>query len=217
MTAPTVNAYYSPSHNQMVFPAGILQPPFFSKAWPEAYNYGAIGVVMGHELTHGFDDMGSQFDASGNYNPWWPEATQFAFDQRTQCMARQFSRYSVTTESGDELFLNGNLTLGENIADSGGLKSAHAALLTRIGQAKADAIALPGLDLTSEQLFFVAYSQVWCSLYRDGAIEAQLRTDPHSPGKFRIIGGLVNSQDFAKSFSCPEGSPMNPAEKCSVW
>eukprot|EP00939_MAST-03C_sp_MAST-3C-sp1_P004284 g4284.t1 len=218
MSAPTVNAYYSPTTNQMVFPAGILQAPFFNERFPPAYNYGAIGVVMGHELTHGFDDQGSQFDASGNLAPWWPTSTRDAFEERTDCVARQFSTYSITTESGEELFVNGNLTQGENIADLGGLKQAHAAWIDRFGrEAAGSKKSLPGLDLTSEQLFFVAYSQVWCSLYRDDALEAQLLTDPHSPGRFRIAGALQNNGDFARSFRCPEGSPMNPIDKCVVW
>lgn len=217
MTAPTVNAYYSPSKNQMVFPAGILQPPFFSEHFVSAWNYGAMGVVMGHELTHGFDDQGSQFDANGNFAPWWSDNVRAEFDEKTNCVKSQYSAYTVSTSEGS-MNVDGNLTIGENIADNGGLKQAFAAWTMRFGDTSSTSRpALPGLDFTPDQLFFVAFSQVWCSLYRDDAMLAKLRTDVHSPGRYRIIGTLSNSNDFARSFECPSGSTMNPEEKCEVW
>jgi predicted metalloendopeptidase len=216
MSPPEVNAYYSPSKNEIVFPAGILQPPFYSKDFPDSFNYGGIGAVIGHELSHGFDDSGANFDENGNFNPWWSESSRESFEVKTNCMKRQYSSYSLSTKSGDRLYINGNLTIGENIADNGGLKNAHAAWLKRDTLSKTRR-ALPGLDLTNEQLLFVSYAQVWCSLYREDSLLAQLRSDPHSPGKFRIIGPLSNSLEFSNAFKCDEDDQMRSSSRCEVW
>lgn len=205
-----VNAYYSPSFNQFVFLAGILRHPFFETGWPSYLSYGALGVVVGHELTHGFDDQGQQYDANGNRRPWWTEASQKAFQERTKCFEDQYSEYTL-----DDQKVNGSLTLGENIADNGGVHTAFQAYKTHAN----DALTLPGTNLTNDQLFFVAFGQVWCTLYTPEFLQLQVITDPHSPGPIRVLGSLSNSQEFADAFNCPAGSRMNPPpeEKCQLW
>eukprot|EP00592_Proboscia_alata_P016135 CAMPEP_0194398194 /NCGR_PEP_ID=MMETSP0174-20130528/125967_1 /TAXON_ID=216777 /ORGANISM="Proboscia alata, Strain PI-D3" /LENGTH=659 /DNA_ID=CAMNT_0039194465 /DNA_START=3057 /DNA_END=5034 /DNA_ORIENTATION=+ len=210
MTPPTVNAYYNPPNNEIVFPAGILQPPFYNQAYPSSMNYGGIGVVIGHELTHGFDDQGSQYDLYGNLNPWWTPSVEEAFEDQTRCISEQYSAYQV-----DGTNVNGNLTLGENIADNGGLRNSYAAYKTASTSKQQ---TLPGLDhLTSNQLFFVGFATVWCGSSRPEEAQRLLLTDPHSPGNYRVIGTVSNSDDFAREFQCPVGSPMNPEQKCRVW
>jgi endothelin-converting enzyme/putative endopeptidase len=212
MTPPMVNAYYKPSLNGMVFPAGILQPPFFNKAAPETVNYGAIGMVVGHELTHGFDDEGRKYDAKGNLTDWWTPEVGKEFDRRAQCVVRQFSAY----ESLPGVHLNGELTLGENIADLGGLKLAHVAMRAAL-EGREPPPALEGFD--AEQQFFVGYAQSWCAKYRDENLRLRAVTDPHSPAKQRVNGPLSNLPDFAAAFRCAEGTPMvrPPADRCEVW
>lgn len=211
MTPPTVNAYYQAQLNQMVFPAGILQPPFFHATAPLPVNYGAIGMVVGHELTHGFDDKGRKFDASGNLRDWWSEAAGKDFTERAQCVVRQFEE----VEPLPGLKLNGKLMLGENIADLGGLKLAYAALQRR--QQKA---ALPLHEgKTPEQQFFLAYAQAWCFKARPEFQRLAAKIDPHAPARLRVNGPLSNLKAFQKAFSCPAGAKMvRPADKrCSVW
>jgi putative endopeptidase len=213
MSPPTVNAYYNPSMNEIVFPAGILQPPFFNRAAPEPVNYGAIGMVVGHELTHGFDDQGRKFDAQGNLTDWWTPGVSSEFDRRAQCVADQYGEY----ESLPGVRLNGKLTLGENIADLGGLKLAHAAM-----QAAREKSGGPGPSVagfTPEQQFFLGYAQAWCSKYRDEELRRRAVIDPHSPAKQRVNGPLSNLPSFASAFQCAEGRPMvRPAGKrCEVW
>ncbi|WP_242395392.1 M13 family metallopeptidase [Anaeromyxobacter oryzisoli] len=212
MSPPTVNAYYDPSMNEMAFPAGILQPPFFNKAAPEAVNYGAIGMVVGHELTHGFDDEGRQYDGDGNLKEWWTPPVAKAFDERAQCVVEQFSAY----EALPGLHLDGKLTLGENIADLGGLKLAYAAMEAARRGAPAPA-EVEGF--TPAQQFFVGYAQSWCAKFRDEDVRLRVVTDPHSPPRFRVNGPLSNLPEFAAAFSCKEGSPMvrPPATRCAVW
>ena len=212
MTPPTVNAYYRASMNEMVFPAGILQPPFFNRAAPEAVNYGAIGMVVGHELTHGFDDRGRQFDAHGNLADWWTPGVSAEFDRRASCVADQFAEY----ESLPGVKLNGRLTLGENIADLGGLKLAHAAMQA----AGAGGEAGPRVaGFTPEQQFFLGYAQAWCSKYREEELRRRAVVDGHSPAKWRVNGPLSNLPSFAAAFRCAEGRPMvrPPARRCEVW
>jgi endothelin-converting enzyme/putative endopeptidase len=212
MTPPTVNAYYNPAMNEMVFPAGILQPPFFNKAAPETVNYGAIGMVVGHELTHGFDDQGRKYDAKGNLTDWWTPQVAKEFDRRAECVATQYSGY----ESLPGVHLNGKLTLGENIADLGGLKLAHAAMRAAM-EGKPPPPAVAGFD--PEQQFFLGYAQSWCSKYREENLRLRAVTDPHSPAKQRVNGPLSNLPEFAKAFQCAEGTPMvrAAAERCEVW
>mmetsp|Transcript_12724 Transcript_12724/g.18263 ORF Transcript_12724/g.18263 Transcript_12724/m.18263 type:complete len:766 (+) Transcript_12724:91-2388(+) len=216
MNPQEVNAYYSPSNNEMVFPAGILQPPFFGEKSPMAVNYGAIGVVMGHELTHGFDDQGARYDADGNLQPWWSQGVTERFKERTECVEKQYSKYTITGPGGNQVAVNGALTLGENIADNGGMSEAFAAYRSYT-QTNGAEPRLPGLDLTPDQLFFIGFSQVWCgSLRPEDALRRQ-RTDPHSPHMWRVKGTVSNSEDFAQAFKCAKGTPMNPVEKCRVW
>ncbi|XP_073816648.1 M13 family metallopeptidase neprilysin 4 isoform X2 [Musca autumnalis] len=216
-TAPAiVNAYYSRNKNQIMFPAGILQPPFYHRHFPRALNFGGIGVVIGHELTHGFDDKGRLFDRNGSIHKWWTDLSIKGFDERARCIISQYGNYTVN-EVG--IALNGESTQGENIADNGGIRQAFHAYKKWLQDNPEDAKDeyLPGIDMTGEQLFFLNFGQVWCGAMRPEAVRNKLNTAIHSPGKFRVIGTLSNSVDFAKEFNCPLGSPMNPLNKCSVW
>jgi endothelin-converting enzyme/putative endopeptidase len=198
--------------NEMVFPAGILQPPFFNKLAPETVNYGAIGMVVGHELTHGFDDQGRKYDALGNLADWWTPEVAKEFDRRAACVSRQYAGY----ESLPGVTLNGDLTLGENIADLGGLKLAFAAMDAARRGEKADG-AVAGFG--PAQQFFVGYAQAWCAKYREEELRLRAVTDPHSPARFRVNGPLSNLPEFAAAFGCAEGTPMvrAAAERCEVW
>ena len=208
MSPPTVNAYYNPQMNDINFPAGILQPPFYSNAWSDAANYGAIGAVIGHELTHGFDDEGRQFDASGNLRDWWSEADGKAFEKRAECIATQYGGYTAV----DDTKLNGKLTLGENVADNGGVRIAMMALTHVMGdvEKKQD-------GFTAAQRFFIGYAQLWCANTRPEFSRMLAAVDPHSPGEFRVNGVVGNSQEFQKAFSCKAGQPMVRANACRIW
>jgi predicted metalloendopeptidase len=208
MTPPTVNAYYEPSLNEMVFPAGILQTPFYTRGAPAAVNYGAAGMVMGHELTHGFDDEGRQFDAKGNLTDWWSPDVSKEFDKRAQCVVEQYNDYPVY-----DMKLNGKLTLGENIADLGGIKLAHAAF---VAQRKEKSPAKVG-KFTDEQLFYLGYAQAWCGKRREATARMRVTTDPHSPPEYRVNGPLSNVPEFANAFQCKPGSKMVRATQCVVW
>uniref|UniRef100_A0A8C7KGN0 Endothelin-converting enzyme 1 n=1 Tax=Oncorhynchus kisutch TaxID=8019 RepID=A0A8C7KGN0_ONCKI len=190
MTPPTVNAYYNPTKNEMVLPAGILQAPFYSRSWPKALNFGGIGVVMGHELTHAFDDQGREYDKDGNLRSWWKNSSVEAFKKQTQCMVEQYSNYSINKEP-----LNGKHTLGENIADNGGLKAAYKAYMNWIAK-------------NGEEATLTFHSEI----SHEGVI-----TDPHSPSRFRVIGTISNSHEFSEHFGCKADSPMNPKHKCELW
>jgi membrane metallo-endopeptidase-like protein 1 len=213
---PTVvNAFYDPSQNQITFPAGILQAPFFNKDAPKYLNYGGIGMVIGHEITHGFDDTGRQFDEDGNRIPWWTEDTIRQFDIKKQCIIDQYSNYSVP-----EIHMNsnGNQTQGEDIADNGGIKASFAAYQK---WAKSNSNAdkkLPGLkDYSSEQLFFMNFAHTWCIKMTDAYILNRVLTDPHSLGPFRVIGPTSNYDQFDKAFSCTPGQKNSRENKCTVW
>jgi endothelin-converting enzyme/putative endopeptidase len=211
MTPPTVNAYYDPTMNQMVFPAGILQPPFYSKTQSQALNFGAIGMVVGHELTHGFDDEGRQFDAEGNLRDWWTPAVSTEFDRRAGCVEKQYDDYVAV----DDLHIKGKLTLGENIADLGGLKLSGAAFerSRRTGAARGPMLG----GFTPEQQLFLGFAQAWCSNYRPEALRMLVLTNPHSPPRFRVNGPLSNTPAFAAAFQCKEGAPMVRPQRCEVW
>ena len=209
MSPPTVNAYYSPLLNEMVFPAGILQTPFFDTHAPHAANAGGIGMVMGHELTHGFDDKGRQFDAKGNLREWWTPEVGKAYESKAQCVVDQYAGYTV-----DGLNLNGQLTLGENIADIGGLKLAWLALQER-QRAKGEGAPVNGF--TEDQQFFLSFAQSWCSNRRPEYGRMLVTVDPHSPPEYRVNGSVSNLAGFAEAFSCPAGAPMAPANRCVVW
>ncbi|XP_074654372.1 endothelin-converting enzyme homolog isoform X2 [Tubulanus polymorphus] len=211
MTPPTINAYYTPTENKIVFPAGILQAPFYDKDYPRSLNYGGIGAVVGHELTHGFDDQGREYDKNGNLRNWWNAQVIGRFKKRTKCMIDQYSKYVINGEH-----VNGKQTVGENIADNGGLKNAFRAYSDWVKSNGPEQI-LPGVNLTHDQLFFIGFAQVWCSATKPEAMHMQLLSDPHCPAEYRVIGTLSNSEEFSKVFRCPSGSRMNPTNKCSVW
>ncbi|XP_030008243.1 endothelin-converting enzyme 2-like isoform X2 [Sphaeramia orbicularis] len=177
----------------------------------QALNFGGIGVVMGHELTHAFDDQGREYDKEGNLRPWWQNSSVEAFRQRTECMMDQYSQYTVNGEH-----VNGKQTLGENIADNGGLKAAYNAYRSWV-QKNGDEKRLPAVNLTNDQLFFVGFAQVWCSVRTPESAHEGLVTDPHSPPRYRVIGTLANSMDFSRHFNCPVGTPMNSGKRCEVW
>jgi predicted metalloendopeptidase len=211
MTPPTVNAYYNPNMNEIVFPAGILQPPFFDAKADDAVNYGGIGAVIGHEMTHGFDDEGRQFDPQGNLADWWTPESTARFKERTQAIIKQFNGYVAI----DDLHVNGELTQGENIADLGGVKLAYAALQKALaGQPRA---AIDGY--TPEQRFFLSWATVWHESVRPETERLLVNTDPHSPPKFRINGPLSNLQEFATAFDVSEGVPMRrqAGERVAIW
>jgi putative endopeptidase len=208
MPAPTVNAYYDPQMNNINFPAGILQPPFYSNAMDDAVNFGGIGMVIGHELTHGFDDEGRQFDAVGNLNDWWTEADAKEFDRRAACLVDEYSKFSVAPGAN----VNGKLTLGENTADNGGLRIALMALMNTIGK-KQDKID----GFTPEQRLFLSFGQIWCENTREEAARMQVQTNPHSPARFRVNGVMVNMPEFQKAFACKTGQPMVSPNACKVW
>jgi len=209
MTPPTVNAYYNPLENNINFPAGILQVPFYSASTDPAVNYGGAGAVIGHELTHGFDDQGAQFDASGNLKDWWTEQDSKAFEARTQCVVDQYAGYTAI----DDVKLNGRLTLGENTADNGGLRIALMGYL--LSSAARDARVLDGF--TPEQRVFLGWGQVWCESRRPEYERLQAQTNPHSPGRYRVNGTVANMPEFQKAFSCKPGAPMVRANSCRVW
>lgn len=211
MSPPTVNAYYNPSMNEIVFPAGILQPPFFDPNADDAVNYGGMGAVIGHELTHGFDDQGAQYDFEGNLKNWWSEEDLEKFNDRANAVSEQYSQYTVL----DNLHVNGKLTLGENIADIGGLNIAYTALQ------KALANENPGkIDgFTPEQRFFLAWAQIWRINARDEALNQQILTDPHSPGQFRTNGPVSNMPQFYEAFGCDSGDKMvrSDENRVKIW
>ena len=211
MTPPTVNASYSPQRNEITFPAGILQPPFFDNALDDAPNYGGIGGVIGHEISHGFDDQGRQYDKDGNLKDWWSAESAKEFVRRASCVERQFSNY-VTVE---DVHVNGKLTLGENIGDLGGLKIAHAAFV----KAQAGKKAAPIDGYTPDQRFFLGWAQVWCSNVRPEEARLRAATDPHAPSRFRVIGPLSNMPEFKSAFDCQDDAPMvrPAADICTVW
>jgi len=212
MTPPTVNAYYDPSMNDINFPAGILQPAFYDKSQDDAVNYGHIGAVIGHELTHGFDDQGKKFDAKGNLSDWWTTEDTKKFEARTDCIVNEYGGFTAV----DDVKVNGKLTLGENTADNGGLVLAYMAYLDR---AKKDGIDLAAKKdgYTSPQRFYIAYAQNWCENARPEQVRTQVLQDPHSPDHFRANGAIVNQPGFAEAFGCKKGSPMVPAGSCRVW
>jgi len=209
MSPPTVNAYYSPLHNDINFPAGFLQPPFFDPAEDDAINYGAIGLVMGHEMTHGFDDQGRKFDQNGNLEDWWTKDDALKFESRASCIADQYSAYTAV----DDVKLNGRLTLGENTADAGGARIAFEALQRRL---KGKKIA-PIDGFTPNQRFFLGFAQVWCENYRPEAVRTQVLTDPHATGQFRVNGVVSNMPEFQKAFACKAGDAMVRPNACRVW
>ncbi len=212
MTPPTVNAYYNPQMNDVNFPAGYLQPPFFSATEDDAANYGDMGSTIGHELTHGFDDEGRQFDAKGNLADWWTGEDNKKFDQKADCMVKQFDAY-VPVEN---VHINGKLTLGENLADLGGLWIAYLAWMQDAEKAHVDMTSKEE-GYTPAQRFMVAYAQQWCTQERPESLRTRLRTDPHAPDEYRTNGILADLPEFAKAFGCKQGQPMVADPICRVW
>ena len=215
MTPPTVNAYYNAAANDINFPAGILQPPFYFKGGDDAANYGAIGAVVGHELTHGFDDSGRQYDGDGNLREWWTEEDAKQFKERADCIVQEYAAFKVTADTNQ----NGKLTLGENGADNGGVRLAFMALMDAI--AKLDAAggkSMPAVaDFTPQQRFFLAYGQVWCQNISEEAARLQALTNPHSLGRYRVNGVVQNMPEFQKAFGCQAGQPMVSEKGCRIW
>jgi len=209
MTPPTINAYYDPQMNNINFPAGILQPPFFDKKADDAENLGSIGAIIGHELTHGFDDEGRQFDAKGNMEDWWTEADSKAFDAKADCLIQEYSKFTV----GGGVHLNGKLTLGENTADNGGIRLAYMALQNVL----AGKTLPPKEGFTTDQRFFLSYGQSWCSNTTPETEQLRAQTDAHAIDRDRVNGVVQNMPEFQKAFSCPAGKPMVSANACRVW
>ena len=212
MTPPTVNAYYDPAMNDINFPAGILQPPFFDNTKDPAVNFGAIGVVIGHEMTHGFDDEGSQYDGKGNLREWYTPEDRKQFVAKTDCEVSEYGGF----ESVPGAKLNGKLTLGENTADNGGLRIAYQALLSTLAAEGPDA-SKPIDGYTPAQRYFISFAQVWCQNQTEKSARVQVKTDPHSPGMWRVNGTVQNFDEFGKAFGCKKGQPMMPENSCRVW
>ncbi len=212
MSPPTVNAYYDPSMNEMVFPAGILQPPFFNRNFSMDANYGGIGMVMGHELTHGFDDQGRHYDAVGNLVDWWTPAVAKAFDTRAECVIHEYDGF----ESLPGLHLNGKLTLGENIADHGGIRLAYRALQNYNLKTHQKTSSVNS-SFTEDQRFFLAFAQSWCSKKQEQLTRMLVTTDPHSPARFRVNGTLSQFSRFGDAFQCKPGTAMAPVNRCVIW
>ena len=210
MTPPQVNAYYDPSMNEIVFPAGILASPFYASGATPATNYGGIGMVIGHELTHGFDDEGRQFDAKGNLIDWWSKTVGEEFDRRASCIEKQYDGYIAVGDS----HIKGKLTLGENIADLGGLRIAYAAMKK---EQAASARPAPQASFTPEQQFFLGFAQAWCSNQRPEYTQLMVKNNPHSPPRFRVNGPVSNLPEFAEAFQCKPDAPMIRKERCEVW
>jgi endothelin-converting enzyme/putative endopeptidase len=211
-STPTVNAFYNPSMNDINFPAGVMQPAFFDATQPDALNYGHIGLFMGHEITHGFDDQGRQFDGHGNLEDWWTKEDGDKFKQKAQCIVDEYAQFSV----GDTK-LNGKLTLGENTADNGGLRLAYMAFLARAAQDGIDLKNKSADGYTPVQHLFLGFAQDWCSEWRSEFERLIATTDPHAPARFRANGVLVNMPEFGKAFGCKVGQPMTSAKACRVW
>jgi endothelin-converting enzyme/putative endopeptidase len=212
MSPPTVNAYYDDSMNNINFPAGILQPPFYDHTQDDAVNYGHIGAIIGHELTHGFDDEGRKFDANGDLDDWWTPADLKNFTARTDCLVDEYGSFTAV----DDIKVNGKLTLGENTADNGGLLLAFMAYIERAKDDRLDVNAKVD-GFTGPQRFYIAFAQNYCSNERPEAIREQALQDPHSPDPIRANGTIVNQPGFAAAFSCKQPIPMVPANSCRIW
>jgi endothelin-converting enzyme/putative endopeptidase len=212
MTPPTVNAYFDPQMNDINFPAGVLQPPLFDPKMDDAPNYGNTGGTIGHELTHAFDDEGRQFDAQGNLKDWWTRKDAKEFEERAACIVDQYAQYTVV----DDIRINSKLTLGEDVADLGGLILGWMAWKTEMAGMPQQAQPLRD-GLTPEQRFFVGYAQWACENDRPENLRVKAMTDPHSPGRYRVNGLVVNMPQFQQAFQCKPGQPMVKEKRCRVW
>ena len=212
LTLPqTINAYYSPFMNEIILPLGILRPPFYKRSRPDLLNFGGIGFSIGHELSHAFDDNGRKYNGAGDLESWWSEETLAKYREHVTCLVEQYGNLSLAG-----INLNGRSSLGENIADNGGLKAAYNAAF---GDGSHDKNVFPveNLNLTAEQLFFVSFGHVWCNDNSQQYEINKILTNPHPPSRLRVIATLGNSEDFSSAFNCPKGSVMNPVKKCSLW
>jgi len=210
-----VDAYYAPNLNEMIFPAGIMQFPFLTPNVPNYITYAMAGAVVGHEVSHAFDDQGGRYDELGNLNNWWDAETERKFHEKTECFIRQYNSVKVEVANVN---LNGRLTLGENIANNGGIKTAYAAYLYWSENSTTIEPSLPGLqNFTKDQLFFLAYANNWCSIVRDKHYAQIVLYDVHSPNKYRTLIPLQNRPEFAVAYNCPVGTKMNPRLKCEIW
>jgi predicted metalloendopeptidase len=215
ITPPTVDAYYDPQLNTINFPAGILQPPFFDKQVDDTVNFGAIGAVIGHELTHGFDDQGRKFDSTGNLRDWWTAEDGKEFENRAKCVADEYSSFEATPGTK----VNGNLTLGENTADNGGVRVALMAAQKQLaaeGKAGEETGEKSG-SFTPEQRFFISYGQTWCANWTEQSLRVLAQSNPHSPPRWRVNGVVSNMAEFQKAFGCKKGQPMVRENACHVW
>jgi predicted metalloendopeptidase len=211
MTPPTVNAYYDPTENDINFPAGILQPPFYDFKADDALNFGGMGAVIGHELTHGFDDQGALFDPEGNLKNWWTPEDEKAFKERTQCIVDEYDQFVAV----DDVHVRGKLTLGENTADNGGLRIAYMALMKSLADSGKPTEKIDGF--TPEQRLFIGWGQIWCQNQTDQMARLLAQNNEHSPGKYRANGVVENMPEFQKAWGCTAGQPMVRANACHVW
>ncbi|KAK6643987.1 hypothetical protein RUM43_000252 [Polyplax serrata] len=215
------NAFYNPQLNSIIFPAGVLQDPFFNKDQPEALNYGSIGAVVGHEITHGFDDLGRQSDKLGNIKEWWSKETKKTYLENALCFVNQYENYRIPELDAvlnTKVTMNGVLTLSENIADNGGLRAALRAYQTHKERTGGSRLVLPGLEhFTQEQLFYIGFARVWCESPTEASLLAEVLGDSHSPHRLRVIGSVSNSEHFASTWRCNSGTNMNPQTKCKLW
>lgn len=207
-----VNAYYRAQENSIEFPLSIIDAMRIHQSKPMYLNFGDIGWVVGHEINHGFDNMGKHFDGDGEYRSWWTNETNEEYEKKTECFAQQYESYDLPDSDQS---IDGNLTLGENIADNGGLKEAFRAY--QQFTEGSDEPILPGLKYSPSQLFFIQSAAFYCGRYRTEITEYGLKTDGHSPNIYRVIGTMSNSREFADTFACPSGSAMNPVQKCTLW
>uniref|UniRef100_A0A671W4M2 Membrane metalloendopeptidase like 1 n=1 Tax=Sparus aurata TaxID=8175 RepID=A0A671W4M2_SPAAU len=211
--AAVVNAFYSPNRNQIVFPAGILQPPFFSKQQHQALNFGGIGMVIGHEITHGFDDNGRNFDKDGNMLNWWSNYSAEHFKEQSQCMVQQYGNFNWKLAGGQNVMTNSYNKLGVHVKSARVRLQAYLKWVAMEGEEP----RLPGLDMDHKQLFFLNFAQVWCGAYRPEYASQSIKIDSHSPLEYRVLGSLQNFEAFSEAFECQKGSRMNPELKCRVW
>lgn len=216
----SVNAFYNPISNEIMFPAGILQEPAFNPSYPAYINYGVIGSIMGHETTHGFDSLGSKFNSKGQLADWWTPSTKDQFNKKTQCLKDQYNGFNVTIGKNSTLPVNGDGTIVENIADNGGIERAFEAWQMYVESPKGRSAnyKLKGLEKYSqEQMLFISFARLWCTPPNPMRDFFGLLSDSHAPAKWRVNGPMSNSEAFSKTFQCPTGSPMNPVKKCHVW
>jgi len=213
-----VNAYFNPPANEIVFPAGIMQPPFFSKDWPHYMAYAAFGAVAAHELTHAFDSAGRLYNQHGKLEEWWTDETSAGFNEKQKCIVKQYSSYTIDDGKGGKVHVNGNMTSGENIGDTG-LIQAYRAWKAQYDKESDNEALLPGLDYTREQLFFIAFGNLWAQNIKPASALARVRSDPHSPNRFRVDGTVFNIPEFAEAFKCSPKAKLNPPneKRCLFW